>query len=142
MNVICPKCRAENRLPDSLNRNTTYKCNACQTEFGRISRINFGKVAIVMLIIWWLVPVLVWASRPIIHSAEISFLEWIGGLFLWSPLYLLPLLLLVTAFFLWEGFPHKKFTGASPKGFRAFILASVLGFSGFAAGIALFVRSL
>ena len=141
MNVICPKCKTENHLPDLLNRNTTYRCNACQTKFDRISRTNFGKVALVMLIVWWLVPVLVWAAPPIVHSAkENSFQYLIGGLFGWSPLYLLPPLLLATTFLLWEGFQHRKFTGVGPKGFRAFIFTSVLGFSGFAAGIGLFIR--
>lgn len=139
--VICPECRAENQLPDSLDRKTTYKCHACQTRFDRISRINFGKVAIVMLIIWWLVPVLVWASRPIITSSKgYSSQGYIGLLFLWSPVFLFPLVVLATAFFMWQGFLHRKFTGASPKGFRAYVCASIVGFSGFAAGIGLFIR--
>ena len=141
MNVICPKCRAENHLPDSLNRKTTYKCHACQTEFDRISRTNFGKVAIVMLIAWWLVPVLVWVAPPIVHSAKENSLQyWIGGLFGWSPVFLFPLLLLATAFFIGEYFLHRKLTGVSPKGFRTFVCASIVGFSGCAAGIGLFIR--
>jgi hypothetical protein len=141
--VICPKCKVENCLPDPLDRKTTYKCYACKAELNCGSNYNFRKVAVVMLKAWWLVPVLVWAARPIVHSAkENSFQYWIGGLFGWSPVFLLPLLFLATAFFVGEYFLHRKCTGSSPKGFRAFVLASMLGFSGFAAGIALFVRSL
>ena len=108
-----------------------------------MSRIQFRKVAVGMLIAWWLVPGLVWASRPIIHSAEeYSFQAWIGQLFFYSPVFLFPLLVLATAFFLWEGFRHRKFTGVSPKGFRAFVCASIVGFCGCAAGLALFANSL
>src|SRR4030042_177295 len=126
VNVICPKCKAENHLPDSLNRKTTYKCYACKAELNCGSDTNFRKVAVVMLLAWWLVPVLVWASRPIITSSKgYSSQGYIGLLFLWSPVFLFPLLVLAAAFFMWQGFLHRKLTGASPKGFRAFIFASV-----------------
>ncbi|MCX5995218.1 MAG: hypothetical protein NTV59_04390 [Chloroflexi bacterium] len=96
-----------------------------------------------MLIIWWLVPGLVWASRPIILSAdEYTLQATIGTLMLgWTP-FLFPLLVIATVFFLWKGFRHRKLTGVSPKGFRAFVYTSIVGFCGCAAGIGLFVHSL
>jgi hypothetical protein len=108
-----------------------------------VNEIPFRKVAVGMLIIWWLVPGLVWASRPIVQSAAEDTLQATIGTFMgmWAP-FLLPLLALATAFFLGEYFLHKKLTGISPKGFRAFVCASVAGFCGCAAGIALFANSL
>jgi hypothetical protein len=107
-----------------------------------VNEIPFRKVAAVMLIVWWLVPGLVWASRPIIHSSQNSFQEWIGGLFLWSPVFLIPLLAFATAFFLGEYFLQRKLTGISPQGFRAFVCSSIVGFCGCATGLALFAHSL
>ena len=143
MKVICPKCKTENYLPDSHNRNATYKCHACKAELNCGSTTNFRKVAIWILIVWWLVPGLIWTARPIILSAvESSFQEWIGLLFWIAALYALPFLLLATAFFLWKGLRHWKFTGTSPKGFRIFVCMSAIGFCGCATGLALYANSL
>ena len=108
-----------------------------------VTEIPFRKVAVGMLIVWWLVPGLIWASRPIILSAdEYTLQAGIGTLMLgWTP-FLLPLLVIATVYFLWKGFRHKKFTGVSPKGFRRFVCASIVGFCGCAAGLALFANSL
>lgn len=135
--------RVENRLPDILDRKAAYRCSVCKTRFGQISGTNFWKVAAVALVAWWILPVLVWVSRPVIESAApYGYQEGLGHLFLSSPLFVLPLILLGTALFLWKGFRHMKFTGLSPKGFGYFVLASILGCSACVAGIALFVRSL
>jgi len=143
MTVTCPRCRAENRLPDILDRKAAYRCSVCKTGFGQISGTNFKKVAFFSLIAWWTAPILVWISRPMIESAQAySLQEWIGNLFLYSPLFVLPLIILGTVLFTFQGFRHMKFTGLSPKGFGYFVLASLLGCSTCVAGIVLFARSL
>src|SRR4030042_3178273 len=125
VNVMCPKCKAENHLPDSLNRKTTYKCYACKAELNCGSNTNFRKVAVGMLIAWWLAPGLVWAARPMITSAEeYSFQAWIGQLSLCGGSFLPFPTAMATIFLLWEGFRPRKLTGVSPKGFRAFVYAS------------------
>ncbi len=92
---------------------------------------------------WWAVPILVWVSRPMIESAPpYSYQEGLGNLFLYSPLFLVPFIVLGTVIFLFEGFRHMKFTGVSPKGFGYFVLVSVLGCCTCVTGIALFVRTL
>ena len=120
----------------------TFEKSGRQAERQPMTEIPFRKVAIWMLIVWWLVPGLVWASRPIIHSSENSFQELIGQLFLWSPVVLFPVLLLATAFLLWEGFRYRRSTKGSPKEFRVIIYMSIAGFCGCVAGVALFVNSL
>jgi hypothetical protein len=62
-------------------------------------------------------------------------------MFGWT-MFLSPLLVLATVFFLWKGFSHWRFTGVSPKGFRCFVCASIVGFCGCATGLALFFHSL
>jgi len=144
VNVICPKCKTENHLPDPINRHITYKCEVCENEFDRISNTNFRRVALVMLIAWWLVPGLVWASRPIILSADEYTLQATIGTFMfcWALFFLPPPVLLTTVLFLGKGFRLRKPTGVSPKGFRCFVCTSVLGFCGCATGLALYVHSL
>ena len=108
-----------------------------------MNEIPFRKVDVGMLIAWWLVPVLVWASRPIILSAvDYTPQATIGTFMLWWTPFLLPPLVIATVFFLRKGFRHRKLTGVSPKGFRAFVCASIAGFCGCVAGIALFAHSL
>lgn len=141
--VVCPNCKAENRLADTLERNTVYQCYVCKTRFDRISTTNFKKVAACILLAWWAAPLLIWVSRPIGESAPAySFQSYIATLFFWSTVFLLPLVVLATVFFLKEGFGHRKFTGVSPKGFRALVCASVLGCSACVVGITLFARAL
>jgi len=108
-----------------------------------VNEIPFRKVALVMLIIWWLVPGLIWAARPIILSADEYTLQATIGTFMFGwALFLSPLVLLATVLFLWKGFRNWKLTRVSPKGFRAFVCASIVGFCGCAAGLAMFANSL
>lgn len=115
----------------------------CKNRLGKITSTNFVKAAAFMLVAWWAVPVLVWVSRPMIESAgPYGFQEQLGYILLYSPLFLLLLVLSGTAVFLLDGFGHRKFTGVSPKGFYIFIFASVLGLCTSTTGIAMLVRML
>jgi hypothetical protein len=130
MIVMCPKCGAENRLPDSLDRRGTYRCHLCKTRFTRISRTNFRLVAALTLAAWWVVPPLLWAGRHMIESAPLTPYinqEWFGNLFLFLPGLLLPWVIVATAYFLWQGFRHERFTGVWPRGYGTLLLVSVLG---------------
>jgi len=123
MTVMCPKCRAGNRLPDRLDRKNTYQCHLCETRFTRISNTNFRLVAILTLAAWWVVPPLLWTVRPIIAlTGEEAF----GTLLIYLP-GLLPWVIVATVYFLWQGLRHERFTGVSPKGLWPLLLVSVLG---------------
>ena len=126
--VICPKCKAENDLPDTLDRKIRYRCNVCKKRLANISNTNFGMVAAFALIAWWAIPVLVWVSVISARGAS----EYSDELALAYWGFQVSLVIGVTAmamtvYFLQVGLRHRKSTGASPRGFRCFVLVSVLG---------------
>lgn|GEM_PF-3436899 len=121
MTVICPKCKAENQLPDTLDRKTAYRCNVCKSKFTRISNVNFGEAAAWTLVAWLIVPALVWGSVPLIRGAS----EYSTEITLAELGFILALgigiaAILMTIFHLKQGLMHKKFTRGSPQGFRRF----------------------
>ena len=128
MTVVCPKCGAVNELPDSLNRKTRYRCHACDKWLSGISNTNFGIVAALVLMAWWAVPALAWASAyyerydPAVN--EVFHLAWC---FFALSIPIGVTALAITVYFLAAGLRHRKFAGVNPRGFRRFVLIAVLG---------------
>ena len=74
MKVVCPKCKAENKLPDTLDRKSAYRCYACKKRFAAISSTDFGIVGGLLWMAWGVVPALAWASA-LIEKDTSSFVE-------------------------------------------------------------------
>jgi uncharacterized protein (DUF983 family) len=125
--VICPKCKAENQLPDMLDRKTIYKCDVCENRLTRISKTDYGKVAAFMVIAWLVIPIIVWIA--VLLAKDVS--EYSFEYFLVGNGFMLSILIgiiniFIIAFLLWRGLKHKRFTGFSPQSFQRFVFVSVL----------------
>jgi hypothetical protein len=126
--VICPKCNAENSLPDNLERKTPYSCYVCKRRFSNIVNKNLGRVAAYTLIAWWAIPVLVWKSVSSARGAS----EYSAELNLAYYGFLLSTIIGVAAigivvYYLGASSRHRKLIGVYPIGYKRFILISVLG---------------
>lgn len=125
--VVCPGCKAEKQLPDTVNRKVAYRYNVCKRRLTSISNTDFGRLSAFALMAWGTAAALVWVSVYLAPNTGPSSNELVVARMGFQLSFAIAVTTIaVTVYFLQKGLGHRKFVGVAPEGFRRFVLVSVL----------------
>ncbi len=121
MKVICPKCRAENDVPSSVEEGTKYYCCGCNTRFPNVYKRSYWKYFAVSLLLWCLDSAVIAILLYVIASPGYSRHGWYVSLLVVAAALFLIAALAVNIILVLDARRVKEFVGVAPRGYNALI---------------------